>query len=410
MRIYAVGLSHHKAPIEIREKIAYAESELEEAAPRLKSSVGVTESVLISTCNRVEAYLAHNETIPARNAVRRFLEEDRKAQGLDAHLYCHEGYDAVRHLFRVAAGLDSMVVGENEILGQVKRAYLAAYSGGTTGRILNRLFQFALHVAKSVRSSTSISSGHASVASVAVTLAEKIFGTFESRRGLIVGAGEIGEAAAAAFKRRGLGTFTVANRTEETARTLAESLGGKACSLDDIPDQLPSTDVVISCAPVEILTVGRFRSAAASRPLFVIDIAVPRSVDPAVNKIENVFLYDIDDLESIAAENAARRAQEIEQSEKIIHRETEKLLSTITLYRIEDVIRRLTERYEEVAAQELEWLLPRLQDIKPEQREAIEQMLHRLVRKLIHPAVEGMKDSSQSQLTAELFRRLFDLK
>ncbi|HLG42667.1 MAG TPA: glutamyl-tRNA reductase, partial [Planctomycetota bacterium] len=347
-------------------------------------------------------------------SVRRFFEEQRGAGGFEELLYQHEGLDAIRHLFRVAAGIDSMVVGENEILGQVKRAYLAAVESGATGRALNRIFQVALHVGKTVRSSTSISAGQVSVPSVAVGLAEKIFQDFAPRTAVILGAGETGELTAAAFRSRGLRSFVVLNRTVENARRLANHLGGEPAGLDELPRRLAHADILISCASGDspLVTLDHVRAAASGRrglPLLLVDIAVPRSIDPQVDRLQSVYLYNIDDLESIASDNAVRRAAEVERSEEIIRREADKLFASASLLDPDDVIAKLRKHCDEIADEELRWALKQLDGVGQGQREVVEQLVRRLVTKILHQPLRGLKEGSEGHLAAEYLRRLFDL-
>lgn len=415
MKLAVVGISHHRSPIAIREKLAYAESELPAAAARLKAGIGAAEAVLISTCNRVEIYLATDAPGAPVDAIRRFLETDRGAQGFEASLYVLEGLEAVRHLFRVVSGLDSMVIGESEILGQVKRAYMAALRSRATGRSLNRLFQVALHVGKTVRSVTSISSGQISVPSVSVGLAEKIFQELSRRRGLVLGAGETGELTAAAFRSRGMRNFVVLNRTLENARQVAEKLGGEADGLDSLPRRILEADVLISCTgPGDFLvTLEHARKAAEARrgaPLLIVDIAVPRSVDPAIDGLENVYLYNIDDLQSIAEENAARRAGEIGRCEEIIRREADKLLLATIAAEPEEVIARLRHHCEAIADEELRTALRELDGVGSPHREALEAMVRRIVSRILQRPCRELKEEDGGYAAAEYLRRLFDLR
>lgn len=412
MKVLVVGLSHHRTPVEIRERVAYSGAELPEVLPRLKKAVDA-ECLLLSTCNRTEVYAAADST--AVEAIRKFIEADRGVDGLAERLYAAEGTEAVVHAFRVASGLDSMVVGESEILGQVKRAYLEAVRAGTTGPMLNRLFQAALHTGKSVRSSTSIGSVRLSVPGVAVSLAQRVFGDLSPRVAMIVGAGETGRLTAEAFRTAGVTRFTVLNRSAERARALAEKIGAEFGDLGALGERLPACDLVVSCVFAERPLLGQreFREAAArrrGRPMLVVDLSVPRSVDPAVDRLEHVFLYNIDDLEGIVAENAARRAAEIERCEQIVRREVEKLVASATVHDSREVILKLRERYEAVAREELMRLQEEAADLSPEQTAAVEAMLRRLVNKLLDRPVRSLRDHREGRRRAELLRRLFQLE
>lgn len=415
MRLAVVGISHHRAPIAVREKLAYSESELPAAAARIKAAIGVAEAALISTCNRVEIYLAAADPGAPIEAVRRFLESDRGTQGFGDSLYALEGLEAVRHLFRVASGLDSMVIGESEILGQVKRAYMAALRARATGRWLNRLFQVALHVGKTVRSVTSISSGQISVPSVAVGLAEKIFQDLGRRRGLVLGAGETGELTAAAFRSRGLRDFVVLNRTLDNARRVAEKLGGAPDTLDSLPRHIVEVDVLISCAGPGDFLVTRdhaLQAEAARRgmPLLIVDIAVPRSVDPAIDSLENVYLYNIDDLQSIAKENAERRVGEIGRCEEIIRREADKFLLAAVSLEPEEVIARLRRHCDAIADEELHRVLRELDGVGSSHRKALEAMVRRIVTRILQSPCRELQAGEEGYAAAEYLRRLFDLR
>ncbi|MDD5201366.1 MAG: glutamyl-tRNA reductase, partial [Terrimicrobiaceae bacterium] len=286
----------------------------------MRSIDGVTEAVVISTCNRVEFYAASICPGRALDGIRGYLEG---RAGIEAPLYHHDTPRSVRHLFRVASGLDSMVLGETEILGQVKQAYAAAADVGTTSRTLNRLFQNAFRVAKSVRSETQITRGATSVGAVAVELAGKIFGDLNHRRVMVLGAGETSERTARSLVSRGVRTVIVSNRTFDRAAQLAGEIGGMAIHFDHWQNEFPDVDILISstAAPHPIVTRERLEPMMrqrAGRPLFIIDLAVPRDVEPAVNRIDGVFLYDIDSLQDIARRSVAVRQREIEHCERII--------------------------------------------------------------------------------------------
>ncbi|HUJ11980.1 MAG TPA: glutamyl-tRNA reductase [Verrucomicrobiae bacterium] len=324
MNLFVIGLSHRSAPVELRERLAFPRASLGEVTVRLLESARLHEATILSTCNRVEIYgLAANAT-EATRAVRRFLHEHHKLMdSVDAHLYEHRDNDCIRHLLKVACGLDSMVLGETEILGQVKDAYHSAQQAGTTGVVLNRLFQKVFSASKHIRSTTAITRGSTSVGTVAVDLAEKIFGKLPRCTVMVIGTGEMSEATARALRSRGAGAILVCSRAQERAEALASQLQGRAISFEQWPVEFPSVDIVISstAAPHPIVTKEKLMplmKARRQRPLFLIDIAVPRDIERACGELESVYLYDIDDLQQIARENIAAREREISACEALL--------------------------------------------------------------------------------------------
>lgn len=320
MNILCAGLNHRTAHLDVRERFAVRESEMEEMLGRLRDIDGISGAVMLSTCNRVELYAASLCPLRALEGFRSILAE---RAGLEAPLYHHATPQAVRHLFRVASGLDSMVIGETEILGQVKKAYSTAAAAGAATRPLHKLFQHAFRVAKSVRTETQITSGPTSVGSVAVELAGKIFGSLENRRVMILGAGEISERTARSLQSRGVRSVIVSNRTYERAAALAAEIGGMALHFDHWEKSFADIDILISStnAPHTILTPEKLAPLMRLRggaPLFVIDLAVPRDADPAINELDGIFLYDIDSLEQIAAESLNVRLKEVDRCESLI--------------------------------------------------------------------------------------------
>jgi len=320
MNILCAGINHHIAPVDVRERLAVANHEIGEVLRRVKAIDGLTEAVVVSTCNRVEFYAASICPERALDGIRGYLEA---RTGMQAPLYHHDTPRSIRHLFRVASGLDSMVLGETEILGQVKQAYAVAADAGATSRTLNRLFQNAFRVAKSVRTETRITRGATSVGAVAVELAGKIFGDLNHRRVMILGAGETSERTARSLVSRGVKTVIVSNRTFDRAAALAAEIGGMAIHFDHWQNEFPDVDILISstAAPHPVVTRERLEPMMrqrAGRPLFIIDLAVPRDVEPSVNRLEGVFLYDIDSLQEIASRSLAVRQREIEHCERII--------------------------------------------------------------------------------------------
>jgi len=335
MAVFVIGVSHRTSPVELRERLAFAETDLPEALRRLRADGLAEEAVIVSTCNRVEVYGASgSEGKGGPAAVCQFLlARGNVAQALTNEVYSYAEPESLHHLFRVVSGLDSMVLGETEILGQVKRAYDLALQAGSTGRRLNKAFQRAFNVAKQIRTETSIQRGSVSVGSVAVDLAEHIFSSLRDRTILVIGAGDTGEKTARALMSRGTPHLLVTNRSFERAQTLAADLGGRALPFADWSGEFAPVDIVISstAAPHYILDRARLETLMVQRqqrPLLLIDIAVPRDIDPEANLLENVFLYNIDDLQTIADEALRQRQDEIARCEKIIAQKARDLLDS----------------------------------------------------------------------------------
>jgi glutamyl-tRNA reductase len=333
-----MGLNHRTAPVSVRERFAISSAEIPAALTALKTAGPIEEAVLLSTCNRFEVYLRAPDPRAAQAAVRSHWEAWQGRPLSGELFYCLQSEDAVRHLFRVAAGLDSMVPGEHEILGQVKQAYQTAQQSGFTGKLLNVLFQRSLFVGKRIRTETGLALGSASVASVAVTLAERIFGSLAGRRVLVLGAGAMAELAVKHLQSQKVQSVSVANRTFEHAVELARVCGGSALTWDEGLRQLVEADIVIGSVsvPEPVLGLDHLKAALArrrGRSLFLIDIAVPRCIDPSVNSLDNLYLFNLDDLQKIVAENGARRAVEIARAESMIENQTREFARWLAAYR-----------------------------------------------------------------------------
>ena len=324
MELLCLGLSHRTAPIELRERFAIAESRLGTLTAEIAAHPDLGESVVVSTCNRVEFYVATHSQAHGFEAINAILGNHGLEMRGDA-FFRRETEDAVRHLFRVVSGLDSMVLGETEILGQVKKAYQTAQEAKATSRHLNKLFQRAFNVAKEVRTQTNITRGSVSVGSVAVELAERIFGKLASCHVMILGAGEMSELTAGALQARGVKSIFVANRSHERAVALAEKMGGKAVRFDEWTREFTEVDILIgsTAAPHHVLTRKQLEPVMAARrqrPLFCIDLAVPRDIDPGVNELDGVYLYDIDSLQAIATQSMEIRRSELTTCEALINK------------------------------------------------------------------------------------------
>jgi glutamyl-tRNA reductase len=404
VNLVLVGLSHQVAPVELRERVALPLEEARELAARLAAP----EAVCLSTCNRTELYLAAEDADEA---------EARGVAALDAAVrpvvYRLRDEAAALHLFRVASGLDSLVPGEGEILGQVR----AAYEAGTTGPVLDRLFRQALHVGKRVRTDTAIAESPVSVSSVAAALAEQVFGDLAGCRVLLVGAGKNGEVAARNLTSRGAQIAFVANRSADRAAKLAERFGGEVLPLEQVPDELARADVVLAstAAPGFVLRkedVARALWARRGRPLFLIDIAVPRDLDPAIHELDGCYLYDMDDLESVVAESLAGRRQEAARAEEIVADEADAFRAWQAARDVVPAIASLRAWAEGIRAAELERARGRLERLSEAERAAVESITAQIVNKLLHVPTVRMKEAAagaDGAVYAEALRHLFGL-
>ncbi len=401
MNILVIGLNHKTAPIEVREKIAFHDKTLPRALLDLRDRIPDTELVILSTCNRVEIYLAASEMEDHMDAVVSFLS-DFHAISRDAflpHLYHHSDQDAVRHLFTVSCSLDSMVVGEAEILGQVKRAYMFSFEEGVSGKVLNNLFQKAFAVAKNVRTSSSIGARKVSVASVAVEFAQKIFKDFSDKTVMIIGTGEMGELTLEHMVGRGINSVMVANRTYEKAVALAGRYEGMAVKFETLTDNMHRADIIISTsgAPHYVIHaehMPRVLKARRNKPVLLIDIAVPRDVHPDVEKIENVYLYNIDDLQNVVNENISFREKELEQCSAIIETETDDFTAWLNTLDIGDVISDFHRALHEIRKAELDRSLNKLPNLNGSDKEEIEYLTERIVNKILNQPTQVLKDEA----------------
>ncbi len=420
MEIVVVGLSHKSAPVEIREKVAFAGACLPDALRVLGGMDGVREGVIVSTCNRVEAYAAARDREEGIEALSRFMAEYHAlaVDVLRPHLYVRAGAEAVRHVFRVASSLDSMVVGEPQILGQVKDAYEAAATHQATGLVLNRFMHKAFSAAKRVRTETRIAQSAVSISFAAVELARKIFGTLEGKEVLVVGAGEMCELAATHLMENGVRAVHVTNRTLARAEALAARFGGQAVPFGSFGEFLPVVDIVISStgAPnlvVEVEAVKAAMKARRQKPMFFIDIAVPRDIDPRINDLPNVYLYDVDDLQGIIEANKQERAKEAERAEEIVLEEVAGFLGWLKTLEVTPTIRALRTRFDEIRQAECDKTLKAFGDaLTPKQRKSIEAMGQAIVNKILHEptlCLKRLADDPEAELSVDAVRRLFGL-
>ena len=399
MTLTIIGVNHKTAPIELRERIAISREELPEVTRALAAVPGVSECMIVSTCNRVELLAAvEAPDTDLTGFLHSYFRLDPLLLG--PHIYEQRDNDAVRHLFRVAASLDSMVVGEPQILGQVKDAFAVARAAGTIGGQLEHLLQGAFAAAKKVRSETEIGSNSVSIASVAVELARKIFGSLQGRTVFLVGAGKMSELAARHLVQQGAGAILVTNRTQERAQRMAEQFQGRVIPFDQLYEAASDADIVISStgAPHPIFRPEHghaFMHRRRNRPMFFIDIAVPRDVDPAVNKLDGLFVYDIDDLQQVAATHMAERSREASDAEALIAVEVERFHQRLRTVNVAPAIVALQHQAEEIRQAELRRIHARLGTLTEEQLAAVEALTRGLVNKFLHPPMQALKQAAR---------------
>jgi glutamyl-tRNA reductase len=418
MNFVLIGVNHRTAPVEVREQFAIPEARLPEAVRTLASYPGVEEAMIVSTCNRVEILARTADTCPGIDG---FF---RQFYGFDPapyreHLYEFHEQDAVKHIFRVASSLDSMVVGEPQILGQVKEAYATARAVGAVNSQLDALLTRAFAVAKRVRNETAVATSAVSVASVAVDLAKKIFGKLDGKSVYLVGAGKMCELAARHLLAHGAAQIYVANRTYDRAVALAKKFNGEALPFDQLYETVPRADIVISStgAPHAIFRKEhgeRFLRGRRNRPMFFIDIAVPRDIDPEMNKLDGIFVYDIDDLQQVVTSHVADRRVEAERAEAIVLDEVVKFQARLQTLDVVPTIVSLQEHLETVRQAEIDRVRGRLGQLTPEQEMAVEALTRGIVNKIMHTPITTLKsaarDSQEVTTIVDLVRRLFGLR
>jgi len=418
VRFVGTGISHKTAPIAIREKLAQKTGTLEETLRDIRKSSTIKEVCVVSTCNRVEFYVAGPaEPAALSRDVRSFILSVSGAPpaALEPCIYEHTGVNGLRHLFRVASSLDSMVLGEPQILGQVKEAWAVAEKVGSTGPMLTRIFQRAFSVAKRVRTETGISENAVSMSFAAVELGRDIFTSLEGKNVLVIGAGKMSTLAARHLKNQGVGELRVANRSLERASQLAAEIGGTASSLDDLELLLQRADIVISstAAPGYVVTkalMARVLRHRRYRAILFVDLAVPRDIDPAVADLENAFVYDVDDLERVVEGNQQARADEAKAAELIIESEIDAFLRWSRSQEVVPVIKALREKGLGIAEAEAERALSSLRLQDPKQEKAVRAMAQAIVNKLLHPVLAGIKDDGPGHAeVADSVVRLFAL-
>jgi glutamyl-tRNA reductase len=419
VHLLLIGASHRTAPVELRERLDFCSRGLERAVRALRGRRHTAEAVIVSTCNRSELYVACEDAAAGGEDLVAFLSEFHRlpADRLRPHLYSHLDHEAARHLFRVASGLDSLVVGEPQILGQIKDAFATATAVESAGPLLNRLFHWSFGVGKRVRSETALAEGAVSVSFAAVNLARKIFGELNGRRVLVVGAGEMGKLTALHLKSQGVASIVITSRTLAHAQELADEVGGAVATWDSLPQALVEADIVITVtgAPAPILSkamIAAAMPASRTRPLFLIDIAVPRDVEPRAGEIEQVFLYNIDDLQALVRENLERRGGEIGRAEQIVDEEVHKFSTWHRSREAVPTIVALRRRFENIRRSELERLEPKLAGLPPEARARVDEITRLMIEKLLLQPTEQLKSAGDAHLVAQYayaLSRLFGL-
>jgi len=416
MNFMLIGVNHTTAPLDVREQLAIPESHLPEATRRLAEYPGVEEAMILSTCNRVELLANCDPAADLRGFLRDYFQVE-PARYADC-LYEYREREAVRHLFRVAASLDSMVVGEPQILGQVKEAYATARAVGAIRSHLDALVSRSFAVAKKVRSETEVGSSAVSVASVAVELAKKIFGSLQGRVVYVVGAGKMSELAARHLMAHGAGTIFVANRTYERAQQLAHKFGGQAMLFEQLYETADRADIVITSTGAPFAIFRRehaelFMARRKNRPMFFIDIAVPRDVDPEVNKVDGLFVYDLDDLQAGVSSHVADRRKEAERAEAIVEAEVERFQSRLQTLDVVPTIVSLHDHLETIRQAEIDRVRGRLGPLSPEQELAVEALTRGIINKIMHTPISALKTAArepEATTVVELIRKLFNLQ
>ena len=399
-QIVSVGTSHHVAPIEFRERLAFSEEQLIESHQHLRESDQVQETVILSTCNRVEVYAVLNSVRNADAATKvltEFLSRYHKIDtaSLKKWTYLHHNLETIQHLFRVTSSLDSMVVGESQIMGQVKEAYDTSRSIDSTGIILNRLFTKAFNVGKRIRSETTITTGAVSISYAAVELAKKIFNTLEGKTVAIIGAGEMSELTAKHLVANGVSNVIVANRTYERAVKIAEKFDGTPVAYDSDLNFLIDADIVISSTNAPDYLIKRQPLANIMRKrkhryMFLIDIAVPRDIEPDVSKLDHAFLYNIDDLEAVVASNLKDRHQEAARAEQIVSEEAKRFYDQLQIFQVNPTIKALHQQFQQIADSELQACLYKA-TLSDQQEAAVASMTQAIVKKLLHHPMQNLR-------------------
>jgi glutamyl-tRNA reductase len=420
MHLYLLGVSHRTAPVDLRERLDFSSRDLGAAVMALAARSSAAESVVLSTCNRSEVYVASTSPDTARDEIVRFLSDYHQvpAESFTPHLFSFTEAEVASHLFRVAAGLDSLVVGEPQILGQVKEAFQAAAERRCTGPVLRKLFDWSFNVGKRVRSETGLGEGAVSISFAAVQLARKIFGRLDGRRVLVVGAGEISTLTAQHLRAQGVAEVVITSRTAAHAQALATEVGGHWVPWDGLSSALATADIIVTATGSQRPIISRAHVEAAlgrrrPDPLFIIDVAVPRDVEASVSDIEQVFLYNVDDLQTIVQENISKRSAEIERAEAIVREELGRFVAWQKSRGAIQTVVALRDRFDAIRRSELQRLDPKLAGLPPETRALFDQLTRLIVEKLLLDPTEQLKalpDEETQAAYTEAVNRLFRLR
>jgi glutamyl-tRNA reductase len=417
MNVLIIGLNHKTAAIEVREKLAFDGPKLEEGLRMVHELPSIDEAIIISTCNRVEMYINVKDKEKATEEIKDFISEfhDIKRENLEDALYIHNGSIAIKHVFRVASSLDSMIVGEPQILGQVKDSFEFALSQKTTGVVLNKLMKKAISVAKRVRTETKIAENAVSISYAAVELAKKIFTDLTNSSFMLLGAGDMAELAARHLMNNGVKEVLVANRTYERGVELAKEFSGRAIKFDEFPDRLMHTDIVICStgAPEYVLWKDQMQKIMKERrnkSVFIIDISVPRNIDPDINHLDNVYLYDVDDLQGVVDANVNERQKEADKAGIIIEDEIETFQKWQKSLDSVPAILALRGKADEIKNLELEKLFNKIGELDDKDKKAIEYMASAIVNKLVHPPTAALKDDVEDRdILVATIKRLYGI-
>jgi glutamyl-tRNA reductase len=419
MHLFLLGVSHRTAPVDLREKLDFSSRDVGAAVEALAARSSAAESVVLSTCNRSEIYVASSTLDTAREDIVRFLSEYHQlpAETFTPHLFSLSEAEVAGHLFRVAAGLDSLVVGEPQILGQVKDAFQAAAERRCTGPVLRKLFDWSFNVGKRVRSETALGEGAVSISFAAVQLARKIFGRLDGRRVLVVGAGEISTLTAQHLRAHGVAEVVITSRTAAHAQALATEVGGHWVPWEGLAGALASADIIVTATGSQRPIISRAQVEASIRrrrdPLFIIDVAVPRDVEASVSEIEQVFLYNVDDLQTVVQENLSKRTAEIERAEAIVGEELRRFLAWQKSRGAIQTVVALRDRFDAIRRSELQRLDPKLAGLPPETRALFDHLTRLIVEKLLLDPTEQLKalpDEETQVAYTEAVNRLFRLR
>lgn len=422
VELWVFGLNHRTAPVELRERLAFPEQDVAEVLRRALLAAPVDEAVLISTCNRVELIAVSGRDVDIVEPVTQFFARERSvpASTIASHCYVHRGKQALQHVFRVASSLDSMMVGEPQILGQMKEQFKLAVEGAAAARILRRCFERSFTVAKRVRSETGVAGKAVSLSSAAVELARRIFDDLGDKTAMLIGAGKMSELAARHFVGQGIKSVIVTNRSFDRAVELARTFGGTPVPFDQYQQYLPLADVVLGSVTTSGYLLGPSQlhevlRARRRKPMFFIDLGVPRNFDPAINDLDNVYLYNIDDLAHVADDHRSEREKEAVQAEEIVREETDRFWRWIARRDLTPTIVALRGKLDGIRKNELERALGALRKLEPDERRALEAMTQAIVNKILHPPLAVLKqlalqDATEAGQVAELVHRLFALE